>query len=205
MQSSKRARSKKKKNKSLSYDDISDIVEYLVKVKSHAYVFDCYTEDDIGQEIRIICLRALERFDMSRVNDEKLVNYFGRCVDNALKNLKRDKYIRAPNSCSEDCKFLHEESSDIQRVCKRWLNSKNNLQRRISVRHPINIDAVSDAVQDVNSSEEVDIEDLKSYIISKVDESLRPSVKIMFYGNPDDVPLRERRIIQAFIKDLLQE
>lgn len=205
MQSSKRARSKKRKSKPLSYEDISEIVEYLVKVKSHTYVFDCYTEDDIGQEIRMICLRALDHFDMSRVNDEKLVNFFGRCVDNALKNLKRDNYIRVTPPCNSECKNLHEESDDMHKVCKRWLNFKSNLQRKISVKHPINIDVVSDNVRDVNSEEEVDVEDLKVYILSRIDGSLRPSLKIMFYGNPDDVPLRERRLIQAFIKDLLQD
>jgi hypothetical protein len=203
LQNSKRARTRKKSK--LSYDDISDIVEYLVKVKSHTYTFDCYTEDDIGQEIRLICLRALDHFDMSRVNEEKLVNFFGRCVDNALKNLKRDNYIRVTPPCNGDCKLLHSESDDLQQVCKRWLNFKQNLQRKISVKHPINIETVGDNVRDFSVDDEVEVEDLKIYLMNRVDISLKSALSTMLYGNPDEVPLRERRLLQVFITELLQD
>ena len=77
----------KKKSPRLTYADIEDIVEYLVKTKSYGYTFDCYTTADIAQEIRIICFNALGKLDMDRVKDGKLQNFFGRCVDNGLKNL----------------------------------------------------------------------------------------------------------------------
>jgi len=88
--------SEKKKNKhNLTYDDIEDIVEYLVKTKSYGYTFDCYTIDDIAQEIRIICLNALSKLDPERVKDGKLQNFFFFFLDNGLKNLKRDNYVGA--------------------------------------------------------------------------------------------------------------
>ena len=204
MQSSKRAKAKKKKSK-LSYDDISDIVEYLVKVKSHTYTFDCWAEDDIGQEIRLICYRVLDHFEMSRVNDEKLVNFFGRCVDNALKNLKRDNYIRVTPPCNNDCKDLHNDADDLQTVCKRWLNFKQNLQRKITVKHPISLERIGDNVRDYNAEQEVEIEDMKRFLLKRIDESLKPALNNILYGDPDDVSLRERRLIQIFIKDILQD
>lgn len=206
MQISKSAKTKKKKKKSkLSYDDISDIVEYLVKVKSHTYTFDCYAEDDIGQEIRLICFNALDHFDMSKVNEEKLVNFFGTCVDNALKNLKRDRYIRVTPPCNSGCKQLHSESDDLQQVCKRWLNFKANLQRKITVKHPISLERIGDNVRDYNAEQEVEIEDMKRFLLARIDSSLKPALHTIMYGNPDEVSLRERRLIQVFIQEILSD
>ena len=84
----KRRASKKKGE--VTYDDIEEIVEYLVRTKSRSYSFDCYEPADIAQEIRIICMLKLDKFDPEKVQPDKWQNFFGRCVDNGLKNLKRD-------------------------------------------------------------------------------------------------------------------
>ncbi len=110
---------KKKEQESqsnLTYEDIEPIVEYLVRVKAPTYTFDCWDIEDIAQEIRIICLyHALPKYDASKSKDKKqLINYFGRCVDNRLKNLKRDKYIR----------FTPPFSRQI--VCKLETNTESN-------------------------------------------------------------------------------
>lgn len=147
----------------LSYSDIEDIVEYLVKTKSRTYSFDCYTEEDIGQEIRIICFRALDHFDINRVKEDKWQNFFGRCVDNALKNLKRDNYLRTSPPCKGDCGFLHGDQfiNEAGRICKRWLRFRNNLHRKIKVRHPIPIEVIGDNVKDSNHEKEIESRDLE--------------------------------------------
>ena len=156
----KKAKKKKKPIQTdVKYDDITQIVEYLVKTKSRNYTFDCWTEDDIAQEIRIICFKALDHFDVGRVKPDKWQNFFGRCVDNGLKNLKRDNYIRSSPPCKGDCGFLHAEertNANIGTVCKRWLRFRRNIQRKIRVLHPIPIDIIGDSVRDVSIEDQVE-------------------------------------------------
>lgn len=194
-------------NKELSYNDIAEIVEYLVKTKSHQNTFDCYDQDDISQEIRLICLKALEHFDVSKVR-MKLVNFFGRCVDNALKNLKRDNYIRYGQPCNADCAYLHGDEyldSDLAKVCKRWIKYRQNLQNKINIKHPVSVDTVSDSISAPDFEEEIETKDLKEYLISQIDDELRPHLINILEGDRRDVPANHRHKIQRFIKKIMKE
>lgn len=196
----------KAKNKNLSYKDIEKIVEYLVRTKSRIYSFDCYTEEDIGQEIRIICFRALDHFDITRVKEDKWQNFFGRCVDNGLKNLKRDNYLRTSPPCKGDCGFLHGDQymNELGRICKKWLRFRKNLQRKIKVKHPIPIAVIGDNVKDGNQEKEIETRDLEKYVLESIPEELRGNLRLMLDGHGKDVPRKEKKRIQELVKRILE-
>lgn len=197
---------KMSKKTELSYKDIEPIVEYLVKTKSRTYSFDCYTDEDIGQEIRIICFRALDHFDITRVKEDKWQNFFGRCVDNGLKNLKRDNYLRTSPPCKGDCGFLHGDqymNNELGRMCKKWLKFRSNLQRKIKVKHPIPIQVIGDNVKDSNQEKEIESRDLEKYVLESIPEELRDYLKLMIDGRGKDVPRKEKKRIQALVKRVL--
>jgi hypothetical protein len=200
---------KEKKNKQtkITYEDIKDIVEYLVGTKSYQYRFDCYEADDIGQEIRLICIRALEHFDVDRVEKEKWKNFFGRCVDNALKNLKRDNYIRTASPCTSDCSLLHGDeylNNFLGHVCKRWLKFRKGLQRKISIMHPLNIEKVGHNIQDRDFEKEIETEDLINYLRKILPHELRESFNIMVGGRANSVSLRDKKKIRKILKGVLE-
>lgn len=202
----KKKMKKKKQAKKINYSDIEEIVEYLVRTKAYDNRFDCYDTEDIAQEIRIICLRAIEHFDISRVKDDKLVNFFGRCVDNGLKNLKRDNYIRYTPPCNSDCDYLHGDQytkDEVSKVCKRWLRFKKNIDRKISIKHPISVDSVAEGIRAPNFEEEVEAEDLKRFLISSISDELRPYLKTVIYGDKRDVPLKLRYQLQEEVRNIL--
>lgn len=191
----------------IKYDDITNIVEYLVRTKSRSYTFDCYTEDDIGQEIRIICFRALKHFDISRVKEDKWRNFFGRCVDNGLKNLKRDNYLRTVPPCKGDCGFLHGDeymNNVLGKVCKRWLRFRKNLQKKIKVLHPIPIEIVGDSIKDNKIQKDIEAKDLEEYVIDSIPDDLRTYLKMMLKGHGRNVPRREKKRIQDFVRGILE-
>jgi hypothetical protein len=192
---------------SLDYADIEEIVEYLVKVKAPVHTFDCFSEDDIGQEIRLICFKALNHFDMSRVKQDKLVNFFGRCVDNALKNLKRDNYIRFSSPCNSDCEFLHSEDDGdtLAQVCRKWLKFHKGQQAKKLIKHPVSIEATNVDLKDSRFEEMVEVEDIKKYLMENIEDELRPALITILEGNIDDVPIRERRLVQISIKNILKD
>jgi len=192
----------------LAYKDIEDIVEYLVSTKSHSFSFDVYGPDDIGQEIRIICYRALQHFDTSRVEKERWTNFFGRCVDNGLKNLKRDNYIRPATPCKEDCAALHGDeylTSDLDGVCKRWLKHKENIQKRIGIKHPVNIEAIGDVIRDGKEDRNTQFRDLRIFILEKLPQELHEPFNDMLEGQGNKVTLNQRRKVQKAVKALLNK
>lgn len=67
------------------------VIAKIAKYHKKSGVFAYYTADDIEQEIWVLCLDALSRYDESKA---ELENFLRSHVSNRLKNLKRDKYYR---------------------------------------------------------------------------------------------------------------
>lgn len=194
----------KSKSKQLKYEDITEIVEYLVKTKSWNYTFDCYSPEDIAQEIRLICFKVLTHFDAEKVEEGKRVNFFGRCVDNALKNLKRDKYIRYSSPCDGDCEMFHRDDKELSIVCKKWLKHQDKIKRKRNIRHPISIELLGD-IRDTDFEKQIETDDIKRFLLDRVDKSLKPALLNIFNGNKKSVSIRDRRKVQIFVKRILQE
>lgn len=192
--------------KEIKYSDIEDIVEYLVTTKSNSFSFDVYGPDDIGQEIRIICFKALQHFDTARIERDRWTNFFGRCVDNGLKNLKRDNYIRPATPCPAECSMLHGEeylTNQLDGVCKRWLGQKEKIQKRISIIHPVNIDSIGDIIRDGKEDKEAVFRDLKNYLLEKLPSDLHEPFNEMLEGRSSKLTLNQRRKVQKAVKALL--
>ena len=197
----KKEKTTKKEKVKLSYSDIEDIVEYLVKVKAYKYTFDCWDMEDIGQEIRIICLNALPKYDHDRNTGERgILNYFGSCVDNRLKNLKRDKYIRyAPSLSKEEIKKVEECPDKHDKLFEKWKKFQAGLQSKKCIKHPISIDVIGDNLLDYRGFEnEIIARDMQAFLIEKIDVTLRPYLLQMIDGRT--VNIRIRRRIQECIQ-----
>lgn len=188
-----------------SYKDIESIVEYLVKVKSRDYTFDCFEANDIGQEIRLICFKALNHFDFAKVKEDKLVNFFGKCVDNRLRNLKRDRYIRFSSPCNSDCDMLHgEKDSELNQVCKKWLRHQERIEKQKVIKNPVSIELVGE-LKDNGFEKYIEAEDIKRFLIDNIEDSLRPGLIKILTGNSKKVPIKYRREIQASVKIIMAD
>ena len=81
----------------LEYNDIHDIVEYLIKAKSAKIkTIGIYDSDDIAQEVRVKCFKIINKFSSSKGS---AVNFFGVCIDNSLTDLIRRHTLRRSNVC----------------------------------------------------------------------------------------------------------
>lgn len=193
-------------NRELRYEDITHIVEYLVRTKSRNYTFDCWTEDDIAQEIRIICFKALAHFDVSRVKEDKWQNFFGRCVDNGLKNLKRDNYIRPTPACKGDCGLLHGEKEDEQllgKVCKKYLRHQNNTRRKIKILHPVPIDVIGENIKDSAMEKALEIKDLERFLLEKIPEKFKEPLVKMLNGLDKEVSKKDKQKVREYVNKIL--
>lgn len=194
----------KKKNQKISYEDIEAIVEQLVRIKSNNAVFDCWEIDDIAQEIRIICLNALEHFDEDRVIDSKTINYFGRCVDYRLQNLKRDKYIRfTPHFTKEQInEAISDPNSDMAAKYEKF---KENVKRRKKVKHPISIEQTGEKTCKFNFINEVDAKDFCNFLVNNIEEELREPLLRMISGNEKGISKEIKERIRNFVMEMLDD
>ena len=193
----------------LTYKDIEPIVEYLVKVKARDNTFDCWDADDVAQEIRIICLNAIPHFDSEKVDDYKgVVNYFGRCVDNRLRNLKRDNYIRfCPPFSKEKVKELEDNPGNAPQEYEKLEKFKEGLEVQKKIKHPANIEVVGEHNGGVGApvEEEVAARDTRRYLLENIEENLRPALITLLLGDKRKVNIRIRKRIQASVRDILEE
>jgi len=180
-----------------------------VKVKSRDNTFDCWDAEDIAQEIRIICLHALDKFKPEKAEcPEKIKNYFGRCVDNRLKNLRRDRYIRFSPPISKDkVRELEENPDSNPEEYAKLQRFRKDLDIKKKIKHPANIESIGDSngVGPGNSEELVIARDLGHYLIKNIDVKLRPSLIVLLNGDKKKVNIRIRRRIQASIRTILEE
>lgn len=189
MQQSKKPES----NPTLSYSDIEHIVEYLVRVKSKQHTFDCWDAEDIAQEIRIICFNAISQFDFERAKDEKhMVNYFGRCVDNRLQNLKRDNYIRYESN---------SKTLDEEKISK----SLENIQRKKNIKHPISIDQAQNMPYKLDVECQVLANDMRAHLLSSVEEEFKEPLEKIMDGAKKEVSVKTRKEIQTIVKEILED
>jgi len=177
-----------------------------VRVKSRDYTFDCFEADDIGQEIRIICFKALNHFNFEKVKEDKLVNFFGKCVDNRLRNLKRDRYIRFSSPCNSDCDMLHggEEDAELSKICKRWLRHQDRIAKKKLIKNPVSIELVGE-LRDNGFEKSIEAEDIKRFLIDNIEDRLRPGLIKILTGNSKKVSIRYRREIQASVKIIMAD
>jgi hypothetical protein len=192
--------------KRIKYEDIHDIVEYLVKTKSYPYAFGCWTPDDIAQEIRLICFQKIKHFDPTRVEEDRWKNFFGRCVDNALKNLKRDNYLRTSPPVRVDIDGM--TPSEVLEFKKtedyaRWKRFQSNLQRKLKILHPIPIDALGDTIKHNRLEAELEYKDLEKHVVDSIAPELKEPLRNMLDGKGKTVSKKDKRKVQAFIKKFL--
>ncbi len=86
----------------LAYEDIQELVEYLVLTNSYKYTFDGFGPEDIAQEIRKKCFLLIEKWNKDKAQQSgNPIWWFGRSIQNHLRNLRRDNNIKNPNYDSE--------------------------------------------------------------------------------------------------------
>lgn len=191
----------------LQYEDIHEIVEYLVRTKSQGYTFDCYARDDIAQEIRIICFKALDKLDLDRVKDGKLQNFFGRCVDNGLKNLKRDNYIRTSSPHKKKFERLddNDKSAEAEEVREKYGRHQKRIKRRLAIKHAISIDGLGDLINNDRFAREMEYKDLERYLLEKASDDILVPLKLILSGRNGEVSRKEKRRVQQFVKKTLDQ
>lgn len=152
-------------------------------MKAGLYVIPGYDRDDVGQEIRLTCVRALEKYDASK-NNSTPFHFLARCVDNRLRNLLRDNGATLAKNKKEDSKA-------IDRVEK-----KRKLQSAISVRDDVPEEALGG-----ECAFRVPIELIEA-VSKELSSELKYSFFILIKSGPPAIPKKHLKVIKKTIREL---
>lgn len=196
---------KNKKKGEVTYEDIVEIVEYLVATKSYTYSFDCFEPDDIAQEIRIICLTKLPKFDPEATEPRKWRNFFGRCVDNGLKNLKRDNYVRTSSEYTKKYEKLSpdDNSDEAQKIRKLYNRHHQRIKVKLGIIHAKPLSLIGDISKTPDFEQEVEYKDLEDYLIRNAPGRLKFPLELLLSGDYKSVDYREKRRVQAYVNAIM--
>lgn len=194
-----------KKRGEVTFEDIRSIVEYLVNTKSRSYSFDCWEPEDIAQEIRIICLLKLDKFDPEKTDPEKWQNFFGRCVDNGLKNLKRDNYIRTSSPYKKRFNDLEDgdESEEANKVRELYGRFQKRIKQKLGIIHAKPLCLIGDVRGHAHFEKEMEYKDLEEHLIDNAPSHLRIPLGLMLSNSRDKVTKREKRKVQDYVERAL--
>jgi len=165
------------------------IITKIAKLHRKSNIFAYYTEDDIEQEIWILCLDALKRYIKNRGN---LEHYLNTHVSNRLKNLKRDKYYRPDDDISVNSKS------------RQRMNLINALPINIikdSTRNRLLASSSSSCVN--NPSDILTYYETKKYLEDNIPIDLLSSFNELISGNkiPRSILNKLRIIVVKILKD----
>lgn len=198
-------------NSAIDMDKVHVIVNKIIKTQARKNTFAEYTEVDIAQEVWVIVMNSLEKYDPDRAN---LENFLAVCVKNRLRNLYRNQYHRREPPCPS-CPYYDKAAKtctifteDNKNECEKWDTFQKNIWRRINVRRPKfmselatqNTIEFSDRCAD--NKIKIDVYDT----IREVDDRLGSDVAICLLhcvsGNPVSIPTKHKRKLQDLFIEL---
>ncbi len=163
----------------------------ISKSISSKFRFGYYEKEDIEQEVYILCVNALERYDSS----QPLENFLWTHVKNRLCNLKRNKYERKETPCLK-CplydKLRQVNDSQCQKfedkcdcdLYKKWVyrnNAKKALSGASSSKETSIIQA-NDVRKELNNHEHAEMEEIFNIIDRELPAELRQDYVKYKYG-----------------------
>jgi hypothetical protein len=192
----------------LTYSDISEIVEALVYTKGYNVIIPGLGRDDIAQEIRAECFRALRSFNAKRIGPSPY-KYLERCVHNYLYNMRRGIYVpnnppcvRCPfwDKVGKTCTIDEADPDDRNVPCKKITDYRKSMSTKASIKHP---SCLSVELIDPRSVRDVDSIDLHESIRTVLSKGLFRSYERMIGGK--DIPYSEKKKIRDLITEMLND
>ncbi len=204
---------KNKKKKSLSFEDpeIRKIIERLVDQRKDRCAFVGTSADDIAQEIRIKAWQVLKDFD--ELKGQSLEAFLSVCINNKLRNLKRDNYVRFIPPCTRNkCPLFDKSKKDCligYDPCIPYNLYIKRMQEKMMVRSPISYESIEWGIgtQEKEAKEiaepSTELEQVIGEKIKKHGIKIYRAYILMAQGNKNDVDPKTRKKVRTVVQDIL--
>lgn len=179
----------------LTYEDVTHIVEALVNTEGRRYPIPDRDHEDIAQDIRLECLRLLTHYDPTRIGPSPY-KYFQTCIRNFLYNLRRGIWVPNNPPCAR-CPLWDKvgRKCTIEEVgCEKIVQYRANMARKANLKTPSLID---DDVLDNVHEQEIDSVLLDHSIIEALPPKLLPFYEKL--KNGEKIPPRMKKNIREIV------
>jgi hypothetical protein len=183
------------------YEDYADVVERLIRTEGRSFLFPGLDQDDIAQEIRVECVRVMNKFDASRIGPSPY-KYLKQCVKNFLFNMRRGIYVPNNPPCIR-CPYWskYNKTCLIDEVgCQKIVDYRRNMSRRAAIHNPGTLDS---EVLDYSVDASLDAVVLDDSIRDVLPESLVSDYLKMSDGRGSEVSAKNKRAIRQIVQELL--
>ena len=185
------------------YGDVSAIVEALVNIEGRRHPIPGYDHEDIAQEIRLECFRAMQHFDSKRIGPSPY-KFLERCVRNFLYNMRRGIYVPNNPPCVR-CKFWNKKdrSCKIDEVgCEKIVQYRKKMATKAAIRKPASLEI---DLEDGKCSMDINAMILDENIRANLSEELIVHYELLISGNSKQVPHYIKKQIREKVKKLIQD
>jgi hypothetical protein len=190
--------------KKVDMDEVRVIMKKIITRQTRDKKFPGYDQADIEQEVWIIALKSMGKYNVDRGN---LENFLSVCVNNGLRNLHRDKYFRTEKPCVS-CEFFDKDkkectifTKDDKMECKKWARYKRNTWSKINLHNPVPISNVTVHI-DPMSKGVIEAYDVIKCVDDKLGSGLAIDLLLTMSGHKMSIPLHKRNQLKALIGEL---
>lgn len=125
-------------------------------------------------------------------------------MDNGLKNLKRDNYVRASTPYRKKVAQLDDDdkSEEAEEIRAKFAHHQKGVRRKLSIRHASPIDGLAELINNKRFEKEMEYKDLERYLIEKAPDDILVPLKLILSGRSNEISRKEKRRVQHFVKKL---
>jgi hypothetical protein len=192
----------------VTYGQITEIVEALVCIKGRSVHIPGFGPEDIAQEIRTECFKAISKYDDTRIGPNPYT-FLDRCVHNHLYNMRRGIYvpnnppcIRCPfwDKANKTCTIDEMDPDDRTIPCRKITQYRQNMLTKASLKGPSTLE---NDPYDNNVSVDSDYIDLHESIREYLPNHLKDSYELMAVGRSDLVTHNHKKQIRELVRIML--
>jgi hypothetical protein len=175
----------------LAVIDVIAIQESHMAARSHMEV------EDLQQEIRFACIKALTKFDPTRIGPSPYA-FLKRCAKNHLYNLNRGTYVPNNPPCVRCPLWIDKTCSINEEGCDKIVKYRQSMDAKATIKHPDNL---GDYDKSVFSQNEAFV--LDSSIRDMLPSGLINDYNLMVAGV--SINSKNRSRIRKLVKDMLND
>jgi DNA-directed RNA polymerase specialized sigma24 family protein len=182
--------------------EISGVIESIAARESNVAARSRIERDDLRQEIRMACIKALSQYDPTRIGPSPFA-FLQRCAKNHRYNLSRGTFVPNNPPCVR-CPLWSREtrSCSVNEVdCTKIVDYRRNMTAKVSIKHAENLGSH----ETTDSSDSNQAFALKQSIIDTLPQHLITDFQKMASGLAHEVSSKNKAAIRKFVRSMIQD
>ncbi len=181
--------------------EVSGVIEVIAIQESRMAGRSHMEIDDLQQEIRLACIKALKNYDPTRIGPSPYA-FLRRCAKNHLFNLNRGTFVPNNPPCVR-CSLwgkVGRTCSIAEEGCDKIVNYRGNMAAKAALKFPDHL-GYFDALESRQSNLGVFI--LDSSIRDMLPSGLHVDYDKMLVGRTNEVGNKNRLLIRKTVKEII--